>query len=622
MAVVGSCAPTRTLRRWQREALPIALVAIVDGKRGIVEAVMGAGKSILIAEVLAEVISWNQPGALIVTAPTTKLVEQLEETFVARLGRQAVGVYYTEKKQPKCHVVVCCNASATTLAEELAVMGKPVRLWIADEAHRTEAAEIKIAAEVFKAQAAIGFSATPFRSRLSERLSIWDVILYRYPVSDGQRDGVIVPARVVPWDGDEKVPVDDAVIEMIRAHGKGPGVVSATTIADAEAYANTLRKAGIMAAAVHSKHSRMERNRLLEDLRTGVLRCLVHVSLLAEGVDLPFLRWLCIRRAVGARTRFVQEVGRVLRAYPGKTEGIILDPHDLFDTYSLTYNAMLGWEEPEAVAEPDPDRPPTMIEAERQTKYAQTKTELAAWARRLYLSAEADGIIQPSAFPAGAWRRKPPTSVQRGAVKRACYKALRWMPNDHAQIANLTCKNDAIVTAGMASDLLDLFRALAERKKPWTFSEPIEAPSEASVDMAAQVVKADQKALKDDLAHLAADPKLYIAVVLRRDKDAAAKPLPTGKWAYVAMQYGKSVSENCLVLKDGDRFGALYLYVVTKARVKYPAATVPIVLPESKFLPLRLIEMEGVLRIDEKDHCAVALAWKLLRKSYEAGAHP
>lgn len=610
------CAQKRTLRKWQGEALPIVLDSIRNGERGIVEAVMGAGKSILIAEVLAEVISWREPGTLIVTAPTTKLVEQLEETFVARLGRQAVGVYYTEKKQPKCHVVVCCNASAVTLAEELAVMGKPVRLWTADEAHRTEAAEMLAAVDLMKPKASVGVSATPWLSEVDKRLRLWDKVLYRYTVSDGQRDGVIVPARVVPWDGDEQVPIDDAVIAMIRAHGKGPGVVSATTIEDAEGYADALRKVGIMAAAIHSRQSRLERTRLLEDLRTGVLRCLVHVSLLAEGVDLPWLRWLCLRRGVRARVRFVQEVGRVLRAFPGKTEGVLLDPHDLFDTYKLTYSAMLGWEEPVVGAAADPDRPPALSDPERKTQYAQTKTELAAWARRLYLAAEADGVIKPSAFPAGTWRRKPATGAQRGAVKRACPRALKWMPDDHAQIAALTCKNDAIVTAGMASDLLDLFRALAERKEPWTFFEPIEAPSEAQVGVAAQAVKDDLKAIKDDLAHLATDPKLYIAVVLRRDKDEAdkSKTLTTGRWAYMAMQFGKSVSENCLALKDGDRFGGLYLNVLTKARMKYPAETVEIVLPDSQYLPLRLIEMENVTRIPEADHCAVKPAWSLLRK--------
>ena len=38
-------------------------------------------------------------------------------------------------------------------------------------------------------------------------------------------------------------------------------------------------------------------------------------SLLAEGVDLPWLEWLCLRRGAGSRVRLAQEVGRVVRTY-------------------------------------------------------------------------------------------------------------------------------------------------------------------------------------------------------------------------------------------------------------------------------------------------------------------
>ena len=619
MAVMDPCAPKRTLRAWQAEALPIVLDAIQHEERGLVEAVMGAGKSILIAEVLAEVLALHGPGAIVVTAPTTRLVEQLEETFVGRLGRQAVGVYYTDRKHPERRVVVCCNPSAVGLAEELAVMSRPVQLWVADEAHRTEAAEMKAAAEVFKAQAAIGFSATPFRSDEAQRLSLWDRVLFRYTAADAQRDGVIVPARVVPWTGAENVPVDQAVIEMIRTHGHGPGVVSATTIQDADAHAKTLCEAGIPSASVHSGHTRAQRDQLLERLRVGDLHCLVHVSLLAEGVDLPWLRWIALRRAVGARTRFVQEVGRVLRAFPGKAEGVILDPHDLFDAFSLTYAAMLGWEESALTSVPS-EKPAATTEAEKRVRYARAKTELAAWARRLYLCAEADGLIPPSIIPAGEWRRKPPTGSQRGAVKRACLHGARWLPEAHAVVAALVCRQDAIVSSGMASDLLDLFRALAARKRHWSPPEPVEAPPGSAVDSGAAVAREEQRAA---MAMLAADPKLYIAVVLRRSAPVVEEGGRTtvGNWAYVAVQHGKLISQNRVKLREEDRFGDLLGRVVRAARSKHPAPETTIVLPDSKYLPERLKRLPAVDVIPEKEHCAVKAAWKLLDRGAN-GATP
>ena len=64
-------------RAWQRDALPLALEALEAGAAGLIHAVMGSGKSALIAEVCAQV-QLPKGGVLIVSTPTMALVEQLE----------------------------------------------------------------------------------------------------------------------------------------------------------------------------------------------------------------------------------------------------------------------------------------------------------------------------------------------------------------------------------------------------------------------------------------------------------------------------------------------------------------------------------------------------------------
>jgi hypothetical protein len=75
--------------------------------------------------------------------------------------------------------------------------------------------------------------------------------------------------------------------------------------------------------------------------------------MLQEGVDLPWLRWLCLRRPAASRVRFAQEVGRVLRAAPGKAEAVIFDPHDLFASHALSYEAVLSGMAEESTATPE-----------------------------------------------------------------------------------------------------------------------------------------------------------------------------------------------------------------------------------------------------------------------------
>jgi hypothetical protein len=86
--------------------------------------------------------------------------------------------------------------------------------------------------------------------------------------------------------------------------------VSAINIEDAESFAARLAKAGIPAEPIHQKLNRGERELRIRRLRSGRIRCLVHVQLLCEGIDLPWLEWLALRRPVGSPVRLVQEVGR------------------------------------------------------------------------------------------------------------------------------------------------------------------------------------------------------------------------------------------------------------------------------------------------------------------------
>ena len=339
-------------RQWQAEALEGIALELAKQKPApfVIQAVMGAGKSVAIAEI-TRIVRLEPGEVIVITTSSQALVEQLSKDISAR--RDNVGRYYSRAKEVTRDVIVACIDSAEKLAGALSVMSRRVALWIADEAHRTETDTVHRAHELFQPDASIGFTATPYRSQKSEELSLFRKLLYEYGPREALRDKVILPWRVIPWTGGS-VELDEACVQMCRegVEQYGPGVINAVSIDDAEAFTELLEQHDIKASVVHSRIKAAERNRRIEALRKGELQVICHVSMLQEGVNLPWLKWLCLRRKVGSRVRFAQEVGRVLRTFPGKTEGIVYDPHDLFAEQSLTVEAVLYGQAQESSAAP------------------------------------------------------------------------------------------------------------------------------------------------------------------------------------------------------------------------------------------------------------------------------
>ena len=443
-------------RAWQAEALPIVLQAMQGRRRGIVCAVMGAGKSVFVAEIVRLATRRLRGRAVVVCAPSRRLVRQLAATLGERVGADRVGMYFTDAKQPDRDVVVCCNASLSALSAEVA--GRGVALLVLDEAHKSEARTVREILPVLSPVCVLGVTATPFRSVPRETVSLFDEVLYRYDMADAQRDGVLVPMRVERWAGDNATEIDDACAEMIRAHGDGPGIVSARSIVDAEEYAAQLTAWGIEAAAIHSMLTRKEQDARLADLQGGRYRCLVHVALLAEGVDLPWLRWLCLRRKVGARVRFMQEIGRVLRVCEGKTEGVVLDPHLLLGMHGLDTAEALG----EAMAEA------AAAEAEEETaerevddyakeqEYAVSLAALVGHLQAIRAALQQRGHAQNDSYNDNPGRRAASVTKSQVEAIRKASRLTRHIPKRHRDTVKTLKSRPFVLSRGEASDLLDV----------------------------------------------------------------------------------------------------------------------------------------------------------------------
>jgi superfamily II DNA or RNA helicase len=406
---------------------------------------MGAGKSVFIAE-LARLCALKGFHVVIAT-PRQKLVRQLGETIQGFIPD--TGLVMSGYRQP-ARAVVSCYASLEQARACLDESKQPCDLLIVDECHGSEAPNHAEAMLALKPRWMVGLTATPFRSNEGERLSLWDEVVFRYTFADGLRDGVVTTITPIHWTPDcipylpdpeptqadptaartvdPSAPVvDDALIAMFRRHGlPGPTLANAVSIADADAFAERLTRHGYPAASIHSRLTWAEQSDRIEALRTGQIAVLVHVSMLSEGADFPWLAALACRRNVKAKVRFVQEVGRVCRTNPGKTTGYVFDPLALLASHGLEHPEALGAAideagDPEEAPERDEDAetpeagpPPQAVMLER----------IDAWALSLIEALKQTGRLGEREREFLPWmmrelrrnRRQPMSDKQRQAI--------------------------------------------------------------------------------------------------------------------------------------------------------------------------------------------------------------
>ncbi len=452
-----------TPRDWQAKAVPIALKHLErrPDQPAVIRAVPGSGKSAVIAAICkATQLESNE--VVVISTPTRFLVRQLHKECFPWVFPDEMGKFFSSQKSWNCRYVVACGMSLEKLATILRENGRKVALWIADEAHRSEAPTMRKAHLELNPERALAFTATAFRASRKERLSLWKKLLYDYGPVEALRDKVVVPWRVVGYEGGVTLR-DDACIEMLSS-ANGPGIVSADSIKDAEAFAKRLTENNIPAEPVHCEMSVSHFRDALIRLAKRELRMLVHVSILQEGVNIPWLRWICLRRCVTSRVRFVQEVGRALRSYPGKQEAVIYDPHDLFGLFKLDYRAVLGGisEKDELGLEPKPfgpfpDEPGTEDEI-------RGREGIELYLRQLSLAFDACGFVER--FVGGEWRGLPVTGKQLGYLQNLlAFSSHECVPEDHKHCMGELVERRRGLTRGGCSDLISVLLGLRNHEK-------------------------------------------------------------------------------------------------------------------------------------------------------------
>src|SRR5690606_19880846 len=86
-------------------------------------------------------------------------------------------------------IIITCNPSLPRLAKHIAVP----ELLIVDEAHESECDTFHNVLEEWSPDAILGVTATPYRANDSEKLRIFESLIWNYGPAEAIRDGVVVP---------------------------------------------------------------------------------------------------------------------------------------------------------------------------------------------------------------------------------------------------------------------------------------------------------------------------------------------------------------------------------------------------------------------------------------------
>lgn len=318
-----------------------------DGQRLAVVLPTGVGKTVIMSKLAHD---FRRNRALILVH-RDELIQQTVDKLKKIDPTLSVGIVRAKQNEGGAAVVVA-SIQTVSRPNRLAQIGK-FGLIIVDECHRSASESYKfvlheLGAFVPWGPKVAGFTATMSRGDRLGLGDVWEEVVYtrgvgwfiehkylvrpigKAVITDIDLDSV----KITAGDYNERalgvVMTDDTVLDAIvtsyRQHAADrQGVVFAPTVASAEFFAEGLTAAGFSTAGVYGETPPAERRARHERYRHGELQILTTCTALAEGWDAPWCSAAVLARPTLHQGLFIQQVGRVLRPWPGKTDAMVLD---------------------------------------------------------------------------------------------------------------------------------------------------------------------------------------------------------------------------------------------------------------------------------------------------------
>jgi DNA repair protein RadD len=281
----------------------------------LVYAPTGAGKTVIAASLMQA-----ERGRVVFVAPWRELIGQT----VAKLAEMGVeaGVVMGSRKNLDARVLVC-SIETVRRVENL----PDCELVVVDEAHRADTDLRRALLTKWPKARHLLLSATPWREGYGGLNDIADTMTSAANYSELIKAGYLVQPTLYtlaePTEG--KAVVEAAVREWTRLAASLRTLWFTSTVAESKGLTELLVKRGIKAAHIDGSMGSIERNRIVNALRSGELQVITNCNCLCEGFDCPPLQCVVLRPC-DSLSWYVQAVGRVMRPSEGKSSAIVIDP--------------------------------------------------------------------------------------------------------------------------------------------------------------------------------------------------------------------------------------------------------------------------------------------------------
>lgn len=300
--------------------------------RGVLVLPTGTGKSITAGRMI-----WDTGVKTLVVTPSKAITDHMTKTLIKHFGKGKVAKLKTKDRKTKAINVVNIQALVNMPPE----MFNDIRMVIIDEFHHSSASTyLEVNEEHLKnCYYRIGLTATNFRNDGSEMAlrSVLSNILYEYPIRQAIRDKNLMQPdfevysiQLEQEDTYQKayknqIVHNDERNEMIKELAVLNRDRSVIILVKQVEHGEILKKLLPHCEFIHGQTKDSERERLMENFRKGKLKGLIGTSVIGEGVDLPIADMLIMAGGGKSKIQVMQNIGRVLRLYPGKDRPLICD---------------------------------------------------------------------------------------------------------------------------------------------------------------------------------------------------------------------------------------------------------------------------------------------------------
>jgi superfamily II DNA or RNA helicase len=316
------------LRYYQKAANRLA----VERGRGIIVKPTGTGKTMTIAKMI-----WELGVKTLVITPSKAITDNMIDTLVKYFGKGQVQKLTT--KLPILKNINVVNIQA--LVKLPPHIFADIDAVFIDEFHHAAAEtyqEINLN-HLKNVYYRLGLTATNFRNDGADLglEGVLSEVIYEYTIQQAIQDGFLVKPKFFITDTiaepyfNYQAEYKEGIVnnelrnleisDIAKEHSNDSVLILVQQVEHGELLKKLIKEAEFL----HGQEKDVIRQRIMNDYRDGKVKCLIGTSVIGEGVDLPCAKILIMAGGGKAKSQIMQNIGRVLRPYPGKEEAIIYD---------------------------------------------------------------------------------------------------------------------------------------------------------------------------------------------------------------------------------------------------------------------------------------------------------